>query len=149
MCIFPWIKILALCKTNLDDSIDSGNFRLTWKDSVHHMHGFAIYMKRGLLFKWELVSFCTVFDVISFNIEEVLSVNPSAKILVFGDVNVHDKDCLTYFSGTGRPGELCYNFFYLKQPYTYDFLIRSLTATLTVLLCLIYLFLLLLVFVLQ
>ena len=42
--------ILALCETNLDDSIDSGNFfvrgylLLIRKDSVTHMHGLAIYV---------------------------------------------------------------------------------------------------------
>ena len=29
---------------------------------------------------------------------------------VFGDFNVHHKDCLTYSGGIDRPGELCYNF---------------------------------------
>ena len=41
---------------------------------------------------------------------EVLSVNPSANVFVFGDFNVHHRDWLTYSGGTGRPGELCYNF---------------------------------------
>ena len=46
--------ILALCKTNLDDSIDSGNFSmrgclpLTRKDSGIDMHGLAVYVKEGL-----------------------------------------------------------------------------------------------------
>ena len=46
--------ILALCETNLDDSIDSGNFSvrdylpLIWKDSITHMHGLAVYLKEGL-----------------------------------------------------------------------------------------------------
>ena len=53
---------------------------------------------------------CTVFDSISSNIDEVLSINPSANVFVFGDFNVHHKDWLTYSSGTDRPGELCYNF---------------------------------------
>ena len=53
---------------------------------------------------------CTVFDSISSNIDEVLSINPSANVFVFGDFNVHHKDWLTYSSGTNRPGELCYNF---------------------------------------
>ena len=53
---------------------------------------------------------CTAFDSISSNINEVLSINPSANIFVFGDFNVHHKDWLTYSSGTDRPGELCYNF---------------------------------------
>ena len=50
--------ILALRETNLDDSIDSGNFSvrgcppLTWKDSITHMHGFAVYVKEGLPFAW-------------------------------------------------------------------------------------------------
>ena len=45
--------ILTLCETNLDDSIDSGNFSvigylpLIRKDSSTHMHGFAVYVKDG------------------------------------------------------------------------------------------------------
>ena len=53
---------------------------------------------------------CTVFDSILSNIDEVLSINPSANVFVFGDFNVHHKDWLTYSSETDRPGELCYNF---------------------------------------
>ena len=138
--------ILALCETNLDDSIDSGNFSvrgylpLIRKDSSTHMHGLAVYVKEGLPFAWDLSlensadsylcfqlallhsvsyffflyrspssSFCTVFDSISSNKDEVLSINPSA-VFVFGDFNVHHKDWLTYSGGTDRPGELCYNF---------------------------------------
>ena len=51
-----------------------------------------------------------VFDSISSNIDEVLSINPSANVFVFGDFNVHHKDWLTYSGGTDRPGELCYSF---------------------------------------
>ena len=51
---------------------------------------------------------CTVFDSISSNIYEVLSINPSA-VFVFGDFNAHHKDWLTYSGGTDRPGEVCYN----------------------------------------
>ena len=48
--------ILALYKTNLDDSIDSGNFSvrvylpLIQKDSVTHVHGLAVNVKEGLPF---------------------------------------------------------------------------------------------------
>ena len=48
--------ILVLCETNLDDSIDFGNFfvrgylPLIRKDSSTHMRGFAIYVKEGLPF---------------------------------------------------------------------------------------------------
>ena len=48
--------ILALCETNLDESIDSGNFSvrvylpLIRKDSTTHMHDFAVYVKEGLSF---------------------------------------------------------------------------------------------------
>ena len=109
--------ILALCETNLDDSIDSGNFTVTGylplirKDSSTHMHGLAVYMKEGLPFARDLSlensagsylcfrlallhsvsyffllyrspssSLCTVFDSISSNINEVLSINPSANV---------------------------------------------------------------------
>ena len=53
---------------------------------------------------------CTVFDCIPSNIDEVLSINPSANVFVFGDFTVRHKDWLTYFGGTDRLGKLCYNF---------------------------------------
>ena len=52
--------ILALCETNLDDLIDSGNFSvrgylpLIRKDSGTHMHGVTVYVKEGLLFARDL-----------------------------------------------------------------------------------------------
>ena len=129
--------ILALCETRLDDSIDSDNFSvrgylpLIRKDSSTHMHGLAVYVKEGLPFARDLSlensadsylcfrlallrspssSLCTFFDSVSSNIDEVLSINPSANVFVFGDFNVHHKDWLTYSGGTDRPGELYYNF---------------------------------------
>ena len=50
-------------------------------------------------------SLCIVFDSISSNIDEVLSINPSAVLF-----DVHHKDSLSFSGGTDRPGELCYNF---------------------------------------
>ena len=41
---------------------------------------------------------------------KALLINPSANVFVFGEFNVHHKDCLTYSGGTDRPGELFYNF---------------------------------------
>ena len=75
-------------------------FRLTLLHSVPYFF---------LLYRSLSSSLCTVFDSISSNIDEVLSINPPA-VFVFGDFNVHHKDWLTYSSGTDRPGELCYNF---------------------------------------
>ena len=52
--------ILVLCETNLDDSIDSGNFSvrgylpLIRKDSSTHMYGLAVYVKEGLPFLCDL-----------------------------------------------------------------------------------------------
>ena len=49
-----------LCETNLDDSIDSGNFSvrgylpLIRKDSSTHKHGLIVYVKEGLPFAWDL-----------------------------------------------------------------------------------------------
>ena len=139
--------ILALCETNLDDSIDSGNFSvrgylsLIGKDTITHIHGLSVYVKEGLPFAQDLslensadsylcfqlpllhsvsyyfflcrsssLSLCMAFDSISSNIVEVLSINPSANVFVFGDFNVHQEDWLTYSSGTNQPGEFCYNF---------------------------------------
>ena len=139
--------ILALCETNLDDTIDSSNFSvrsyllLIRKDSSIHMHGLAVYVTEGLPFARDLSlensadsyicfqlallhlvsylfflyrspssSLCTVFYSIASYIDEVLSINLSANVFVFGDINVHHKDWLTYSGGTDRPGEVCYNF---------------------------------------
>ena len=56
-------------------------------------------------------SLYTVFNSISSNIDEVLSINPSANVFAFGDAIVyHNKDWLTYSVGTDGPGELCYIF---------------------------------------
>ena len=95
------------------------------------MHGLAVYVKEGLpvaqdislenfadsylCFRLALLhsvsysSLLTVFDSISSNIDEVLSINPSANVFVFGDLNVHHKDWLTYSGGTDQPGQLYYN----------------------------------------
>ena len=50
------------------------------------------------------------FDSISSSVDEVLSINPSANVFVFGDFNLHHKDWLIYSGGTDRPGERCYDF---------------------------------------
>ena len=50
----------ALCQTNLDDSVDSGNFSvrgylpLIRNDSSTHMHGLAVYVKELLPFARDL-----------------------------------------------------------------------------------------------
>ena len=52
--------ILALCDTNLDDSIQSGNLSvrcylpLIRKDSSTHMYGLTVYVREGLPFVREL-----------------------------------------------------------------------------------------------
>ena len=178
--------ILVLCKTNLDNSIDSGNFSvrgylpLIRKDSSTDMHGLTVYVKEGLpfardlsleklcrfllmfsigftllnvllLFPLSITFFIFVhgFDSISCNIDEVLSINPSAAF-VFGDFNVHHKDWLNYSGGTDRLGELCYNFSIsndITQMVT--FLLGFQTVILIVLLFWTHFSLLALVFVLQ
>ena len=51
--------VLAVCETNLDDSIDSGNFSvmgylpLIQKNSITYMQGLAVYLKEGLIFVWD------------------------------------------------------------------------------------------------
>ena len=49
------LDILALCEINLDDLMDSETFSvrgylpLIGKDFLTHMHGLAVYVKKGLL----------------------------------------------------------------------------------------------------
>ena len=99
---------------------------------------------------WEkLGSIYTIFNSISSNIDEVLLINPPAKVFVFGDFNLYPKDWITYSGGTDRLGEFCYNFSQEILLRWLTFLFRSKTVMLTVLLFWIYLFLLMLLFVLQ
>ena len=51
-----------------------------------------------------------VFDSISSKVDEVLLINQSANVFVFGDFNIHHKDWLTHSGGTDQPGEPCFNF---------------------------------------
>ena len=60
-------------------------------------------------------SLCTVFGSVSSNINQVLSINPTGNVFVFGDFNVHHKDWLTYSGGTNRLGEICYNFYIVNR----------------------------------
>ena len=57
------------------------------------------------LYQSPSMSLCTVFHSISSNIDEVLSINPSANVFVFGDFNVDHNGRLTHSGGTDRPGE--------------------------------------------
>ena len=87
---------------SLENSADSYLcFRLALLHSVSYFF---------FLYRSPSSSFCTVFDSISSNVDEVLSINPSANVFIFGDCNVHHKDWLTYSGGTDRPGELFYYF---------------------------------------
>ena len=72
---FP--DILALCETNLDDSIDSGNFSVRGylpsirQDSSTHMHVLAVYMKESLPFAQDLsleklFRFLLIFELLYF-----------------------------------------------------------------------------------
>ena len=81
--------ILAVCEINLDDSIDFGSFSmrvylpLTWKDSLTHIHGFAVYVKERFPFFTGLISrklwgfllmFLTSFTLLSILILFLVSI---------------------------------------------------------------------------
>ena len=87
---------------SLENSADS---YLCFRHALLHSVSYFFFLYRS-----PLLALCMVFDSVSSNIDEFLSINPSANVFVFGDFNVHHKDWLTYSSGTDRPGELCYNF---------------------------------------
>ena len=127
---------------SLENSADSYLcFRLALLHSVSYFF---------FLYRSPSSSLCTVFDSILSNIDEVLLINPSANVFVFGDFNIHHEDWLTYTGATDKSRELCYNFSISNDlTHMVDFPIRILTVILTVLLFWIYLFLLTLIFVLQ
>ena len=93
---------------SLENSADSYLcFRLALLHSVPYF--FFLYQSSS--------SFLCTVPFILFNvIDEVLSINPSANVFVFGDFNVHHKGWLAYSGGTDRSGER-YNS-YLKSQMT-------------------------------
>ena len=93
-------------------------------------------------------SLCSIFDAISSNIDEVLSINPFYNMLVFGDFKVHHKDWLPYSGGTDRTTLTIFlsKMILLRR---LSFLLGSMTVILTVLFFCTYSSLLKLVFVLK
>ena len=75
------LDILALFETNLDDSINSGNFSVTGylplirKDSSTHMHGLAVYMKEGLPFARNLPQENSAHSYLCFRLALLQSVS--------------------------------------------------------------------------
>ena len=90
-----------------------------------------------------LFVFMHIFDSISFNIDEVLSTNPSAKVFVFVDFNVRHKDCPNYSGETDRTWWTLLSQMSLLRWLVFP--LGSLTVILRVLLFWIYFFLLALV----
>ena len=74
-------NIIALCKKNLDDSIDSGNFSvrvylpLIRNDSSIHMHGLSVYAKEGLRFAQHLYLENFAFSYLCFGLALLDSVS--------------------------------------------------------------------------
>ena len=114
----------------LENSVDSYLcFRLALLHSVSYF--FFLYQSPSS-------TLCMVFDSVSSNIDEVLSINPFANVFVFGDFNVHHKDWPTYSGGTDRSVIIFLSQTTLLRWLT--FLLGSQTVILTVLLFWIYFF---------
>ena len=77
---------------SLENSADS--YLCFWLALLHSVSYFFF------LYRSPSSALCTVFDSISSNIDEVLSINPSANVFVFRDFNVHHKDWLIYSGDT-------------------------------------------------
>ena len=135
-------ELLFALYLSLENSADSHLcFRLALLHSVSYL--FFLYQSPSS-------SPCTVFDSISSNIDDILLINPSANVFVFGDFKVHHMDWLTYSGGIDRPGELCCSFSVSNDLLRWlTFLLASQTVTHTFLRFWISFFLLTLVFVLQ
>ena len=138
---FMWRKDFLLLRTDIYKTADSCLcFQLALLQSVPYFF---------FLYRSPSSSLCSFYSIFS-NLDEVISINPSANVFVFRDFNVHHKDWLTYSSGTDSKGELCNNFSISNDlPRWLILLLISQTVILTVLLFWIHLFLLILLFVLQ
>ena len=80
---FVWRKNFLFHETNLKHSVDS------------YLKDLPTLVSNSFFLYWSAyLSLCMVFDTISCSIDEVLSIsiNPSANVVVFGDLNIHRKD---------------------------------------------------------
>ena len=77
---------------SLENSADS---YLCFRLALLHSVSYFLFLYRS-----PSSSLCMVVYSISSNIDEVLSINPSANDFIFGDFNVLHKDWLTYSSET-------------------------------------------------
>ena len=107
-----------------------GYLPLIRRDSVTHMHGLAVCVRNErsfaqdlsleqpqnsliYIFNWphfiqhltSVSSLCTAFEPKSSITDEVLSINPSANVFVFGDFKAQQEDWITYFDGNDRLGK--------------------------------------------
>ena len=73
---------------SLENSVDS---YLCFQLALLHSMSYFIFLYQSLS-----SMLCMIFDSISSNIDEVLLINPSANLFVFGYFNIHHKDWLTY-----------------------------------------------------
>ena len=73
---------------SLENSADS---YLCFRLALLHPVSYTFFLYRS-----PSSSLCRTFDSISANIDEVLSINPSANVFVFRDFNVDYNDWLTY-----------------------------------------------------
>ena len=155
-------NILTLCETNLDDSIDSGNFPvrgyfpLIQKDSSIHMHGLAIYVKEGLSFAQNISLENSADSYLCF----WLALLHSVSYFFFLYQSLSLSLCMVFDSTSSIIYEVllinpCANVFFFGD-FNIHLILRWLTFLLTIqnvnlfaLLFWIYFFLLMLVFVLQ
>ena len=100
-----WFGSLCERKTSFCISLENSAYSsLCFWLALLHSVSYLFFLYQSSL--W----ICTVFDSISSNIDEDLTINLHANVFLFGDLNVHHKDGLTYSGGTRRSGELCHNF---------------------------------------
>ena len=69
---------------SLENSADS---YLCFRLALLHLVSYFFFLYRS-----PSLSLCTIFDSISSNIDEVLSMNPCGNLFVFGDFDVRHKD---------------------------------------------------------
>ena len=94
---------------SLENSADS---YLWFRLALLHSVSYFFFLYRSLSHLGFL--YMAFYSILS-NINEVLLINPSANVSVFGDFHMHHKDWFTYSGGTDRSGKLCYNFSILND----------------------------------
>ena len=96
---YPYPRSHSLCEGRISFCMELVSRKLC-RFLLMFLAGFTSLIVFFFLYRLPSLSLCTIFDFISFSIDQVLSIKLSANVFFFGGFNVHHQCRLTYSQTT-------------------------------------------------